>query len=141
MYFPIVIVCQLLGEARPGRRALQRQCDLSDLVPEGGVARGKERVFARLPPEEVRGTRVRGVMFPAFPDFVEQKRAGLIGAAVQIVLQTAFFLARRRDKGAKLGFEEQVLAFLRPKDDDEGESAFREFADLNAGGFAPGARP
>lgn len=122
------------------RRALQKQWDLSDLVPEGGITGSQERVLARLPAEEVRGARVRGVMLAAFPDFVEQERAGLIGAAMQIVLQAAIFLAGGSDEGAKFGLEEQVLALLGAENDDEGESAFREFGDLGAAGLVSGPR-
>ena len=110
-------------------------------MPESGIAGGQERVLACLPTEEVGGAGMRGVMFAAFPDFMEQIRAGLVCAAMQIVLQAAFFLARGSDEGAKFGFKEQVLAFLGAENDDEGESAFGKFGDLGAAGIASGARP
>jgi hypothetical protein len=111
---------------------------LSDLLPKGGIARGEERILASVPAEEMRGARVGDVMFPTFPDLMEKKRAGLIGAAVQIVLQAAFFLARRGNEGAEFRFEEQVLAFLGTEKHDEGEGALREFGDLDAARFAGG---
>jgi len=94
-------------------------------VPEGGFAGGEERILAGVPAEEMRRARVRGVMFPGFPYLVEEKRAGLISTTMQVELQAAFFLARRSDQGAKLGFEEQVLAFLGAHDDHQGDGVFR----------------
>jgi len=82
-------------------------------VPGGGVAGGEEGVFAGVPAEEVWSLVVSGVMIAGFPDFVQEIQAGLIGAAVEIVLKAAFFLARGMDESAELGFEQQVLTFAR----------------------------
>ena len=71
--------------------------NLSDLVPERGFTRGEERVFAGVPSEEVRRAGVRRVVLASFPDFVEEECAGLVGAAVQVELQAAIFLARGSD--------------------------------------------
>ena len=73
---------------------------LRNLLPEGGFLRGEEGVLAGVPAEEMRGARVGGMVVTSGPDFVKEKRAGLIGAAVQVVLQAAFFLARGIDEGA-----------------------------------------
>ena len=70
---------------------------LGELVPEGGFAGGEQRVFAGVPAEVMRGAGVRGVVVAGFPDFVKEESAGLIGAAVQIVLQAALFLSRGSD--------------------------------------------
>ena len=46
---------------------------------------------------------MRGVMFAALPYFVEEKCAGLIGAAMQIVLQAADFFSCGADESSQLG--------------------------------------
>jgi hypothetical protein len=56
------------------------------LVPEGGFAGGEESVFAGVPAKVVRCAGVRGVVLAGFPDFVKEESAGLIGAAMKIVL-------------------------------------------------------
>ena len=114
--------------------------DLRDLLPEGGFAGGKKSVLARIPAEEMGGTRVRGVVLAACPDFVEEICARVIGGAVQIVLQATLFLARGADESAEFGFEEHVLAFLGTERDDESDAAFGEFDDFGATGAAAGAR-
>ncbi len=85
---------------------------LRELVPEGGLAGGEERVFAGVPAEKMRGAGVGGVVLPGSPDFVEQESAGLIGATMKIESQAALFLARWREESSEFGFEEDVLAFL-----------------------------
>src|SRR6267142_368775 len=70
---------------------------------------------------------VRGVVVAGFPYFVKEESARLVGAAVQIVLQAAFFLARRGNERAKLGFEEDVSPFLGAESDDQDDRIFREF--------------
>lgn len=60
----------------------------------------------------MRRARVGGVVLAAGPDFVEEKRAGLIGAAVKIVLQAAFFSACGADESAEFRFQQEMLAFL-----------------------------
>ncbi len=55
---------------------------------------------------------------------------------MQIVLQAAFFLARRADEGTEFGLEKQVLAFFGAKSDDEGEGAFGKFGDFGAARLA-----
>ena len=79
----------------------------------------------------MRRARVRGVVFSAGPDLVEEKRAGLIGAAVQIVLQAAFFPARGIDEGTELCFEEDVLTLLGTQQNHQGESALWESGDFD----------
>jgi hypothetical protein len=74
---------------------------------------------------------VRGVMLAGFPDFVKKECAGLVGAAMQIELQAAFFLARRGEERAEFGFEEQVLAFFGAHDDDQGYGVFGELYDCS----------
>lgn len=78
------------------------------------------------------------VMFAAGPDFVEQEGAGLVGAAMQIVLQAAFLFARGAYEGAQLGFEEELLALFGAQRDDQSESAFGKFDDSNWRKFAGG---
>ena len=77
-----------------------------------------------------------GVVVAGFPDFVKEKCAGLIGAAVQIVLQAAFFLAGGSDKGAEFGFEEELLAFFGAEENDEGHRVFGELGEFGGAGFA-----
>lgn len=85
---------------------------LRDPLPEGRITRGEERVFAGVPAEEMGRARVGGVMLAAGPDFVEKKRAGLVSAAVKIVLQAAFFPACGADEGAEFRFQQEMLTFL-----------------------------
>jgi hypothetical protein len=79
---------------------------------------------------------VGNVMLATFPNFVEKEHGGLIGAAVQIVLQAAFFLARRSNQRAEFGFEQHVLAFLGAERDDKHNSAFGKLGDLGTWGPA-----
>jgi len=88
----------------------------------------------------MRRAGVRGVVFSGFPDFMEEERAGLIGAAMQIELQAAFFFARWRDERAKLGFEEDVLPFLGAESNDQGDGIFREFG-VRCAARTPAGRP
>src|SRR6516164_2926978 len=97
---------------------------LRDLLPEGGVTRGQQRVFAGVPAQEMRRARVRSVMFAAGPDFVEQKSSRLVRAAVQVILETAFLFARGTNQGAKFGFEKRFLAIPGAEQDDECKRAF-----------------
>src|SRR5258706_4555608 len=83
---------------------------------------------------------VRGVVLAGFPDFVKEESARLVGAAVQIVLQAAFFLARGGNERAKLGFEEDVSPFLGAERDDQDDRIFREFRYRGAA-RPPAARP
>ena len=88
------------------------------MLPEGGVARGEEGVFAGVPAKEVRGFGVQAMMFAGGPDFVEEEGAGDVDRAVQFVGEAAFFAARGADEGAEFGFEEDLLAGLGAQDDD-----------------------
>jgi hypothetical protein len=99
------------------------------LVPEGGFAGGEERVFPGIPAEKMRGAGVSGVVFACSPDFVEEEGTGLIHATVQIETQASGFLAGGHEEGAKLGLEEDVLAFLGTEGDDQSDGVFREFGD------------
>src|SRR5215469_14595856 len=97
----------------PGSQADQNHhasIKLSDLLPEGGVPRGQQRVFAGVPAQEMRRARMRRVMFAAGPDFAEQKSSGLVGAAVQGILEAAFLFAGGTNQSAKFGFEQRFLA-------------------------------
>src|SRR5258708_34559472 len=114
---------------------------LGELVPEGGFARGEERVFAGVPAEKMWRAGVRGVVLAGSPDFVEKESAGLVWASVKIEAQATQFLARRRNQRAKFGFEEHVLAFLGAQRDDQGDRVFREFRDRSAVRAAPGRPP
>jgi hypothetical protein len=105
-------------------------------VPEGGLARSEERVFACIPAEEVRRFGVCGVVLASLPDFVEEIGAGLIGTAMKIVLEAAFFFSRGSDESAKFGFEKQVLAFAGAQENDQGNGAFGEFLNFYAMWFA-----
>jgi hypothetical protein len=84
----------------------------------------------------VRGLGVCCVVVASFPNFVEQIRAGLIGATVEVVLQATLFLPRRGDERAKLCFEKEILAFAGAQENDEGNGAFGEFLDFCVMWFA-----
>jgi len=83
-------------------------------------------------------TCVRGVVFARFPDFMQEKLARQIRRAVQIVLQAAFFPARRCHQRAQLRFQKQFLAFLGANNHGERHRVLGEFCDLCASG--PSAR-
>ena len=72
------------------------------------------------------------MVLASFPDFVEEIGAGLIGAAVKIVLKAALFFSRRIDERAEFGFEKQVLAFAGAQENDEGNGAFGKFLNFCA---------
>jgi hypothetical protein len=108
------------------------------LVPEGGFAGGEEGIFAGVPTEEMGRAGVGGVMVASFPNFVEEKIAGLLDAAMKIELEAAFFLAGRSEEGAEFGFEEEVLAFFGAHHDDEGHGVFWEFSGGSGAGTAAG---
>ena len=78
------------------------------------------------------GAGVGGMVLAGSPDFVEEKGAGLIHATVQIETQTSCFLAGGCEEGAKLGFEEDVLAILGAESDDQGNRFFRKLRDRDA---------
>src|SRR5258708_1420370 len=99
---------------------------LGELLPEGGIARGEEGVFAGVPAKEMRSLGVEAMVFAGDPDFVEQEGAGDVEGAVQVVGEAAFLAARRGDERAEFGFEQGLLAFLGAKDDDQGYSVFGE---------------
>jgi hypothetical protein len=84
------------------------------------------------------GAGVRGMALARSPNFMEKESAGLVDATMKIKSQAAFFLARRRDERAKLGFEEDVLPFLGAEGDDQGNRVFREFTDGCAVRTPPG---
>ena len=80
-----------------------------------------------------------GMVFTAFPYFVQQKCAWLIGAAMQIVLQAAFFFSSGADEGAQLGLQKQVLAFFGAEHHDQGQRSLGKFGDFGAARLAAGA--
>lgn len=99
-------------------------------MPEGDLAVGEEGVFAGVPAEEVGSFGVGGVVRAGSPDFVEEKEARLIQRVMKIVLEAAFFLARRSDEGADFGFQQELLTLFGAEDYDEGDRIFGKF-----GGF------
>jgi hypothetical protein len=66
----------------------------------------------------MRSLSVQAMMLAGGPDFVQEKGAGDVDGAVQVVSEAAFFAAGGREEGAEFGFEEEFLAFLGPEDDD-----------------------
>ena len=107
-------------------------------MPEGGFAGGEEGILAGVPAEEMGCAGVGGVVVAGFPNFVEEKIAGLLCAAMKIELQAAFFLAGRSEEGAEFGFEEEMLTFFGAHHDDESDGVFREFGRGGGAGTAAG---
>ncbi len=105
---------------------------LGDLLPEGGFAGDQERILSGVPAEKMRRTCVRGVVLARFPDFMQEKLARQIRGTVQIVLQTAFFPAGRRNQRAQLRFQKQFLAFLSADNHSERHRVLGEFRDPRA---------
>lgn len=66
-------------------------------------------------------------MLAALPDFVEEKRSGLVGGAMETVQQAAFFPASGRDQGTEFRLKQQLLALLRAQESDQGQCTLREF--------------
>ena len=83
---------------------------------------------------------MRGVVIAGEPDFVEEELTQLVGGAVEVVLETAFFLARGPNEGTELGFEEKVLPFAGAHEDDEGDGVLGKLDSLEGGNF-PVTRP
>jgi hypothetical protein len=108
-----------------------------DLLPEGGVAGGEEGVLARVPAQEMGRACVGGVMFAAGPNFVQEEMPRLIGAAMEIVLEAAFFLAGGADEGAEFGFEQEILAFSGAQEHDESHRRLWQFLAFCGFEFAP----
>lgn len=81
------------------------------MLPEGGVAPSEERIFARVPAEEMGRMSVLGMGFAAFPDFVEQERAGRICRTIQIVAKAAVFFSSGSNHAAQFRFEDGFLTF------------------------------
>jgi len=108
------------------------------LLPEGGFTRGEECVFTGVPAEKMRRAGMGGVVFAGFPDFVKKKCAGMLDAAMQVVLDAAFFLARGRDERAEFGFEQQMLAFFGPQNHDQGDRVFGQLGGSRASRTAGG---
>lgn len=99
---------------------------LGDLMPESRVAGGEERIFAGVPAKKMWRAGVRGVMVAGFPDFVEEKSAGLFDAAMQIKTHATVFFARGSDEGAQLGFQKQVLSLFGAHDHHQGDRVLRK---------------
>jgi hypothetical protein len=112
---------------------------LDDLLPEGGFLGSQEGILASIPAKEVQGAGVGGMVFPAFPDFVEEESAGLIRTAMKIVLQAAFLLACGTDESTQLRFQKEVLAFLGTKSDDQSQGPFGKLCDLGTARLSAGA--
>ena len=72
------------------------------------------------------GALVGCVSFAAGPYFIEQKIAGDVGGAVQVVEDAAVFFAGGADEGGQFGLEKGLLAGLGVHHDDEGDSVFGE---------------
>lgn len=94
-------------------RAIRPAGTLSELTPERRVAGGEQCVLSRVPTQEMTRACVCGVMLERLPNLVKQEEARLIGANVQVELDTAFLLARRRHQRAEFRFQKDVLAFAR----------------------------
>jgi hypothetical protein len=114
---------------------------LSELLPEGDVAPGEERVLAGVPAQEMRGLGVQAMVFAGGPDFVEQEGAGDFEGAVQVVGEAAFFAAGGGDEGAEFGFEQRLLAFLGAEDDGQGYGVLGEFGGCASSRLAPRCGP
>src|SRR5579863_2598357 len=112
------------------RRAFaQTGCCLSgNLFPEGGVARGEQRVFAGVPAKEVIGLGMRGMVLTRFPDFVKQVGRGPVGGTVEIVAQAAVFFACGTDEGAEFRFEKNVLPLAGAQDDQQRRGVLGQLA-------------
>ena len=82
-----------------------------NLGPKGCVAACEQRVFARVPPNEMRRLCVQAMGFARLPDFMQQIRAWNVGAAMQIVSDATIFLAGGADERAKFRFEQRFLPF------------------------------
>ena len=111
------------------------------MLPERGVARGQQRIFAGVPAQKVRSAGVSGVVFAAGPDFVEEESARPVCAAMQVVLQAALLFSGGADQGAEFGFKQRFLAISGAKQDDEGNCAFRQFGDRCAAPFQSTSAP
>jgi len=74
-------------------RKLRSHLGLNNLLPEIGIARGKERVLACVPAQEMRRVGVLGVSLASSPHFVQQECARCVDRAVQIIAQAAFLSA------------------------------------------------
>lgn len=99
---------------------------LADLLPKCGFTPGKQRVFAGIPTQEMACLRVHAMMLAAGPHFVQEKRAGQFGAAVQIVSEAPLLATRRPHKGAQLGFKQQLLPLFCAQIDDQRDGIFRQ---------------
>src|ERR1700741_4355285 len=64
---------------------------LADLLPESRVTRGQQRIFSRIPSQEVVGLGVCGVMLSRLPNLMQQKRSRPLNRTVQIVTHAPFF--------------------------------------------------
>jgi len=71
--------------------------------------------------------RVKAMMLAAGPHFVQEKRTRQFGAAVQIICEAALLAARRPDKGAQFGFQQQLLPLSCAQIDDQRGGIFRQF--------------
>src|ERR1700746_769996 len=73
-----------------------------DLLPEGGIARGEQRVFSGSPAHEMVGLGMRNVVLARLPDFVKQVGRRAFCRTVKIIAQAAVFFACGTDERAKL---------------------------------------
>ena len=86
---------------------------LDELLPEGHVARGQQRIFAGIPAQEMGRLGVSRMMRAACPDLMKKKLAGVLERMMQIVLQTPLLPSGGREQSADFRFKQQMLPFLR----------------------------
>ena len=101
-----------------------------DLLPEGAVAGGDERVFAGVPAQKMRRVHMLGVGVSTDPYFVKQEASRHVDGTVKIEREAAFLFSGWADQGAKFRFEQGFLAFAGPQDD---HACDRFFGQLSAG--------
>ena len=115
-----------LPQSTPGASADATFRVLNQLRPERQVPRRQQRVLPRIPPQEVIRLRMRRMVLPRFPHFVHQKRAGAIRGAMQIVLQAAVFLPRRRHQRAKLRLQKRLMPRARAHQHNQRHAILRQ---------------
>jgi hypothetical protein len=84
----------------------------------------------------MRSLFVEVMVFARGPDFVEQKGAGRVSGAMEVVSDAAFFAAGGSDEGAEFGFEQGFLARLRAQHYDQSYGVFRELGGHGCPRFA-----
>lgn len=101
---------------------------LENLLPEGDVAGGEQRVFARVPAKKMRRAGVARMRVATRPNFMEQVRARTFRGAMQVVSDATVLFSGGAEESAELGFEQDFLAFARTHLHDERDGVFRKLA-------------